>query len=33
LARAKYNRTFAARILGISRRMLYYKLEDLGIEA
>ncbi len=32
LARANNNRTVAARVLGISRRMLYYKLAELGIE-
>jgi two-component system response regulator AtoC len=32
LARAKGNRTLAARILGISRRMLQYKLNELSID-
>jgi two-component system, NtrC family, response regulator AtoC len=32
LAKANGNRTVAARILGVSRRTLYYKLEQLGIE-
>jgi len=31
LARAKGNKTLAARILGVSRRALYYKIEELGI--
>jgi two-component system, NtrC family, response regulator AtoC len=31
LARAGGNRTVAARILGVSRRSLYYKLEEYGI--
>jgi two-component system response regulator AtoC len=31
LARAGGNRTVAARILGVSRRALYYKLEEYGI--
>ena len=31
LARADGNRTVAARILGVSRRALYYKLEEHGI--
>jgi two-component system response regulator AtoC len=31
LARARGNRTVAARILGISRRTLYNKLEELGL--
>jgi DNA-binding NtrC family response regulator len=32
LARAKNNRTLAARLLNVSRRTLYNKLEELGIE-
>jgi DNA-binding NtrC family response regulator len=31
LRRASGNRTVAARILGVSRRTLYYKLEELGV--
>jgi two-component system response regulator AtoC len=31
LAKAGGNRTVAARILGLSRRGLYYKLEELGL--
>jgi len=31
LTRAKNNRTLAARLLGISRRTLYNKLEELGL--
>ena len=31
LARANGNKTLAARILGVSRRALYYKLEELGL--
>ena len=31
LSRAKGNKTLAARILGVSRRALYYKLEELGL--
>jgi two-component system response regulator AtoC len=32
LERSRHNRSLAARILGISRRSLYNKLEELGIE-
>jgi two-component system response regulator AtoC len=32
LARANDNRTLAARMLGISRRTLYNKLEELGLD-
>jgi len=32
LDRAQGNRTVAARLLGISRRALYYKLEEHGLE-
>jgi DNA-binding NtrC family response regulator len=31
LTRANGNKTLAARILGVSRRALYYKLEELGL--
>ncbi len=32
LAKANGNKTLAARILGVSRRALYYKLEELGLD-
>jgi transcriptional regulator with PAS, ATPase and Fis domain len=32
IRRAEGNRNLAARLLGISRRSLYYKLEEYGIE-
>ena len=32
LDQAKGNRALAARLLGVSRRTLYYKLESLGLK-